>query len=249
LFNQLSQLHSDYVKTLKRSNEKNFSVYRGQQLSIAELKKLQDNIGGLISVMTFLSTTTSSSTAVDFAGDGYGRPYFESIFMEIEINLNVVTTPFANISKLSHLETENEVLFSVGTIFRIDCVERHTSTLWYVKLTLCEEDNKEVKCLIDHFKSGIGQFRTTEHSFAIFGSILCEMGEYEKAKQYYFILLRELEENHPLIVSIYESLACVCAAQADKWCVSTREKYIPLVTTGELITKTFRVIFFARDHR
>ncbi|CAF1588684.1 unnamed protein product, partial [Didymodactylos carnosus] len=34
-----------------------------------------------------------------------------------------------------------------------------------------------------------------------------------------------------------------------KWCVGTCEKYIPRVTPGELVMKTFRVIFFARDHR
>ncbi|UJR19260.1 hypothetical protein I4U23_022389 [Adineta vaga] len=75
-----------------------------------------------------------------FAGGGIGRPLIAPILFEIECSVEVSTKPFAKIQEYTFYKTENEVLFTLGTIFRIDSVEQYSDNLWVVNLTLCEQE-------------------------------------------------------------------------------------------------------------
>ncbi|CAF4310389.1 unnamed protein product, partial [Rotaria sordida] len=69
LHHHLEQLYREHTE--KISNDKKIStVYRGAQMSIEELKALEENQNGLISVNTFFSTSKSSSVASRFGIDG-----------------------------------------------------------------------------------------------------------------------------------------------------------------------------------
>ncbi|CAF4065058.1 unnamed protein product, partial [Didymodactylos carnosus] len=46
------------------------TVYRGQYVTVDELRLLQTNIGGFISFKTFFSTSTSNVRALRRTGDG-----------------------------------------------------------------------------------------------------------------------------------------------------------------------------------
>ncbi len=58
LYQQLNELHTDCIQKRSVYNENVIlTVYRGQSMYAMELKKIQDNIGGFISINTFFSTT------------------------------------------------------------------------------------------------------------------------------------------------------------------------------------------------
>ena len=90
---------------------------------------------------TYLSTTQRKDLALVYAGNGSDRPLFESILFEITLDKNVLTKskPFADIKNLSHFGTEEEeILLSMGIIFKIQSVEQlvDNGIIWQVKLTL-----------------------------------------------------------------------------------------------------------------
>ncbi|CAF1408416.1 unnamed protein product [Didymodactylos carnosus] len=96
------------------------TVYRGQLISRKELTNLKRNVGGYISISTFFSTTLDKEVALIFSGFGFQRPQYESVIFEIEFDAHHYQqiSTFADISKLSHIADEKEILFSVGTIFK-----------------------------------------------------------------------------------------------------------------------------------
>ncbi|CAF1361936.1 unnamed protein product, partial [Didymodactylos carnosus] len=63
--------------------------------------------------------------------------------------------------------------------------------LWCVRLTLCNEDDQNMKEMYEHQKKSVGG-GDEQASLPSLGNILYNMGEYEKAKQYYTHVLDEL---------------------------------------------------------
>jgi hypothetical protein len=57
------------------------------------------------------------------------------------------STPFASINRISQFEHEDEVLFSMHTVFRIDGIEPMTEDkrLFHVELTLTSDNNDDLR--------------------------------------------------------------------------------------------------------
>ncbi|CAF0836938.1 unnamed protein product [Didymodactylos carnosus] len=151
LYNQLYKVQTDFDRssmTLPRAkSDRTLIVYHGQLISSKELSKLKRNIGGYIIINTFLSTTTSSEIALLYAGDGLQRPVYESVLFEIEYELQHRIDrkkPFADISHISQIKDENEVLFTAGTIFHVKSLKRFNDDLWILHLHLYNNENEEI---------------------------------------------------------------------------------------------------------
>ncbi|CAF1666268.1 unnamed protein product, partial [Didymodactylos carnosus] len=96
-------------------------VYRGQLMKRFEVLMLKKSSGGLVSVNSFFSTSEDKHVAEMFSGLGASRPFLESVLFEIMIDTTIKAKPYANI-KTEHIQYENEVLMSIGTVFRIHSV-------------------------------------------------------------------------------------------------------------------------------
>ncbi|CAF1481415.1 unnamed protein product [Didymodactylos carnosus] len=181
LRNQLSELY----QTQYTNNTQIFYVYRGQGMSVKELQKIRDNIGGFLSINTFFSTTVSSSLAADFAGDSFSQLIYErSVVFQMEIDPRICPSrsPFANISKHSSMPSEDEILFSMGTIFRIDLVEElEIGGLWIVTLTMTNEYDKNFDRLCDLYQQNLNE----KPEYIIIGDLYISAGQYEKAELHY----------------------------------------------------------------
>ncbi|CAF4090790.1 unnamed protein product [Rotaria sp. Silwood2] len=201
LHNRLSDLHVKYIDLLDETA--NLTVYRGQGLTISELTKLKGNINGRIAMNSFTSTSLSSATALEFAGNGTGRPLIESVLFEIECPIKLSTKPYANIQKYSYLKTEDEILFTIGTTFRIESVEQYTDDIWLVKLILCEDGINSIKDeLIDQLKSEIDQTADV----LTLARFLYQMNDLDKAEEFYTLLLNELPSRHSDVITIKNDL-------------------------------------------
>ena len=205
LYNQLHKLQAQMIQSASDT----FTVYRGQTLSTDELSTLKANINGLISMNTFLSTTMDKTVALIYAGDGSQRPHFESVLFEICMNTFSIDTskPFANIQNLSYFKDENEVLLSMGTIFRINSVEQlvNDDRIYNVKLTLSEETDEQIKSMTEHLRKEMGE--TT--SLLTLGNFLRNMGKHDKAAAYYEILLEQLPSDHAEIPKVFNGIGKV----------------------------------------
>ncbi|UJR17217.1 hypothetical protein I4U23_004112 [Adineta vaga] len=215
LHNCLTQLHSKHIHSLKTKPETSsvLTVYRGQGLPVEELQNLKDNIDGRIAMNSFLSASLSSDIALGFTGNGTGRPMVESVLFEINCPTKEYSSkPFANIQNYSHLKTENEILFTLGTVFQIDSVEILTDEIWHVKLTLYDEDDDmDRNELIDNLKSDIKD--TSEVS--TLAKLLIEINEIDKAEYFYHLILKDLPLNHCDRIAVQNNIGAIHASKGD----------------------------------
>jgi tetratricopeptide (TPR) repeat protein len=144
LYNQLAQVYNSETVHSQPISE----VYRGQMIRIEELQQLRDSIGGVVSFHTFLSATRDRNVALIFAGNGEGRPFFESVVFCIQIfwefhpyiettfrmtnSSGIDAKPFADIAGYTYHKGEQEILFAMGAtveIFSVTLVD----AVWYVR--------------------------------------------------------------------------------------------------------------------
>ncbi|CAF1596097.1 unnamed protein product, partial [Didymodactylos carnosus] len=79
--------------------------------------------------------------------EGSQHPLYESILFEIDVDLSVKKCKsFAKINKFNFVFGENEVLFTPGTIFKLDSIQKNeiNNNMWIIYLTLISEDKEEI---------------------------------------------------------------------------------------------------------
>ncbi|CAF3822875.1 unnamed protein product [Rotaria sp. Silwood1] len=100
-------------------------VYRCQLMSNDELEKLKQNCGCFISINSFFSTSASRETAISYFRHHDVSKDLATVVFEIDADPSVATrTPFAEISAHGAYPNESEVLFMLGSIFRVNNVSR-----------------------------------------------------------------------------------------------------------------------------
>ncbi|CAF1089465.1 unnamed protein product [Adineta steineri] len=118
------QLDNVYKQTQIYNTSTIEKLYRGQLISKIELEYLKQIQGHIISIKTFFSTTTSLQIALTFANSSVNDNDFIPIVFCIETNPYIQhKRPYANISKFSIYQDEDEILFSMGSLFRIQSIE------------------------------------------------------------------------------------------------------------------------------
>ncbi|CAF2848704.1 unnamed protein product [Rotaria sp. Silwood2] len=117
LYTQLKDLHEEQLEWY----QEHIDVYRRRPMSTAEFKKLQESIGDLVVTKSFLSTTTEKDVAAVYSGIGTSDPNIVPAILHLRINKQrSETKPFVFIRYHSQVRTDDEVLISIGTVFRIE---------------------------------------------------------------------------------------------------------------------------------
>src|SRR5262249_10230271 len=130
LYNQLSTLHSKQLPQL--NSQTSFKVYRGTGLTQKDFDKIKLNVGSLISMNSFLSTSRDITVAVFYINHGVSRILKPTLF-EITIEPSSVFVPFAEIKFLSTIKDEEEVLFSLNAIFKIQSISQDVDGIWIIR--------------------------------------------------------------------------------------------------------------------
>ena len=197
---QLTHLYQSQKKELLSQ-----TVYRGQIMSADELQKLKNNLGGIYSANTFMSTTTKSDVALWFNSDAFDRPYLERVLFQIDFENDIdgkLKIPFANVQHVSFNSDENEVLFGMGSVFRIVDVYALNDNLWIVQLMLVEK-NKADESLREYLLTkNMGE----RSMLLLMSSFLDHMGEYSRAKRFCELLLNEDSLSNEVKMQAYSDL-------------------------------------------
>jgi hypothetical protein len=123
LYVQLDGLYKRTCTYYYRSNKEN--LYRGQLISKSEFEHFKQLQGDIISINTFLSTTASLQIALAFANGSLNNNDLIPIVFCIQTNPYIQhKRPYANISSFSMYKDEEEVLFAMGSLFRVQCIEK-----------------------------------------------------------------------------------------------------------------------------
>ncbi|CAF3214882.1 unnamed protein product [Rotaria sp. Silwood2] len=198
LHNQIEQLYHQYLDNHTSMIGHHIIVYRIQRLSMKELDLLKSNVNELISMNSFLSATLNQEI-VKLVADtddqlNKSSPLQWVIFIINISNISKEMTPFAFLKNSSCLQDEDqeeeEVLFTMGTIFKIQSVEQHEN-MWHIHLQLSKEQNELSQSLVDHTMKQSG----SELDPLLFGWFLYRMSEFDKAERYAQLMLTQLPSN------------------------------------------------------
>ena len=149
LHHQLKQLHQ---KQLSSYQGKSFVVYRGQGLSTSDFEKLRKTKGGLMSFNNFLSTSKTQDVSLGYATAALSKTDTVGFLFQMSIDPSISSVLFASIDEVSYFQTEEEeVLFSMHTIFRIGEIKQidKNNPLYQVELTLTSDDDPQLRILTE----------------------------------------------------------------------------------------------------
>ncbi|CAF1081550.1 unnamed protein product [Adineta steineri] len=206
LHRQIEQLHKEqYIGTTATNT---FTVYRGQGLSPADFEQMMKNKGGLISFNNFLSTSKDREVSYAFAESNSNNSDLFGVLFVMTVDLCQSTTPFASITGISNFQGEDEVLFSMHSIFRIQDIKQigENNRLYKVNLTLTADNDPQLRRLTDYIRQENPP--EEEEGWYRLGSLLRKMGQFDKAEDIYQVLLDQSKDNEDK-ASIYGQLGFI----------------------------------------
>ncbi|CAF3723180.1 unnamed protein product [Adineta steineri] len=187
------QIHELHQQQIDSYHGKPFIVYRGQGLSKANFEKLQKTKGGLMSFNNFLSTSTEQYTPLGLACSASENVDVVGILFIMSVDPNVKATPFASIKELSYFRDEEEILFSMHTVFRVGAIKLMdmNNQLYQVELELTSDDDQQLRLLTDRIREEAGDGTGWER----LGSLLLKIGQFNKAEELYNVLLEQTSDE------------------------------------------------------
>lgn len=193
---QILKLHSQQFLKLNRLDK--FLIYRGQSLSKKDFNQIMKIQGGLISFNNFLSTTKDLSIAFRFAQRSIDNDLSNiGIVFVITIDPSIKSTPFASIDDLSFFNKEEEILFSMHTIFRIDHIiqSNEDPRIWQIDLIQTKDNDQQLNRLTQTIRDDIHGSNQWDR----LANILVKLGKYDKADQLYLVLLQRAKNDREKI--------------------------------------------------
>ncbi|CAF1520772.1 unnamed protein product [Adineta ricciae] len=131
-----------------------FPVYRGQGLMKKDFDKLMATKGGLMSFNNFLSTSENRNISLIFTPGNPKNSDVISVLFVITIDTKQSTTSFASVRHISQFPEEEEVLFSMHSIFRIRDVKPMDGNekVYEVALSLTSDNDEELMVLTEQIR-------------------------------------------------------------------------------------------------
>ena len=187
LHRHIGQLHQ--AQFGNDSSRQHFTVYRGQGMDKKAFNKMQANKDGLLSFNSFLSTSKNLSISHAFAMTALADAQLTGVLFVMHIDPTQSSTSFASVDDVSYFRNEeNEVLFSMHTVFRIGEITSMggDARLAQVHLNLVSDKHNDLYQLIDYVR--METFPNCS-GWDRLGAVLWKMGESAKALQVYEIQL------------------------------------------------------------
>ncbi|CAF1390910.1 unnamed protein product [Didymodactylos carnosus] len=211
----IKDLHEE-LRNLQNSSTthlgRTITVYRGLGIPNKEFESLQQKVGGLLSMSSFLSTSAQEAVAMRFARSSLGRSDTTPVLFEMTVDMEKCRQPFSNIKTVSAFSAEDEILFSMGTVFRITFIKKMKKEgVWNVKLKLNGDEDIELSVLRNHIKRELGE---SNHLNAL-GLLLIRMGENSRAEPYFHMLLDDTSLDQSAHASAHNNIGLVYHQQGD----------------------------------
>jgi tetratricopeptide (TPR) repeat protein len=156
---------------------------------------------------SFLSTSLNPNVAL-FYLDALGiDKTLERVLFEIDADPEKTgAKPFADVSKMSQFNEEDEILMMAGSVFRLNEVFLDDNQIWHIQMTLCSDNEGDLKNVFDRMKNQYGPMNT---KLLLFGNVLIDMSHFDDAEKYLCRLLKQLPPDHKDIPKCYHALGKV----------------------------------------
>lgn len=201
----ISDLYLQVMHQTTRNDDENKVYYRGQLMSLEEIKDLEKLIGHDVIVCSFFSTTDDRDVSKAFGGVGTVNlsEEIQSVLFKIEIQRTVGSfIMYADISSFSRYSDELEILFLPGTKFYVkNVVFDSIESYWTVEFILSHiwpDSLKKIVISPISFDAKLLKFDLVSYDH---GPLV-----YEKLEQYYNILLRDVSLTLSCKIACYSGL-------------------------------------------
>jgi len=164
-------------------------------MSKTNFDQMTKTIGGLLAFNNFLSTSKDSNVSLDFARRALPNSDMVGILFVMTIDPAKSTAPFASIDNVSYYQdAENEVLFSMHTVFRIGEIKPmgEDHRLFEVDLTLTSDNDPDLRLLTDRIRE---ETYPQDKGWQRLGLLLNKMGQSEKAQQVFELMLEQTTDE------------------------------------------------------
>ena len=189
LHKQIADLH------IKQISAEPFTVYRLQGLSQIDFNQMKENRNGLLAFNNFLSTSKNRQVSLKFLHRIRSNNDLIPVLFVISIDPSIKQTPFANVTDFSAVKNEEEILFSMHSVFRIGQINKklhNNDQIWQVELTLTSDSDPELHILTEHMRNTT----TEETRWHRLGSLMIELSKFDKAEEIYELLLRKVKDPY-----------------------------------------------------
>jgi tetratricopeptide (TPR) repeat protein len=165
-------------------------VYRSQLMSSNEVAMLYKSIGNLILISSFLSTSLSRQYALFILGDSHINDGVERVLFEIDADPRIEGAKhFADITEKSYFPSESEILFTLGSIFRIINIRQNIDRIHIIQMTLGSYNDHSTKPLFDYI---INETKN-DTSICALGCTLLKSGHFDEAQRIFLQTLMDTE--------------------------------------------------------
>ena len=181
-----------------------FTTFRGTQILNEQLETLKQSEGKIISMNGFFSTSRNINVSLSFAGKSQPEAAFQAILFEIKTDPSSTTMVFADIERQSQFNSEEEVLFSLNAVFKIESVRFDSElNVWKIKLTATDEGTEKIQEYITSIEQRLDEYPPIIY----FGRLLIkDLGQIDRAEKYFEMLLKALPSNHEHISAVYNQI-------------------------------------------
>jgi len=168
-----------------------FTVYRGQALTFEQFDMIKQNANGYLMFNSFLSTHLDRDISLSST-----KITSNSIAVLFDIEINPLT-PFI------YFENEQEIFFSIRSIFQIKQIIQHDEQISTIQLKLIDiNDDEQFKQLTKHFRKDAPQSRL--------GSLVIQMERFKNFEESFDKLVAESNnQNDENLSSICHQLASI----------------------------------------
>jgi len=208
LHKQIADLHAEQFVGHTSSNS--FVVYRGQGLSQTDFDQIKQNKGGLLAFNNFLSTSKRREIPSRFLRSIITKRDLVPVLFVMNIDPTIKHTPFANIRDISEKKSEEEILFSMHSVFRIGEIEifPDDNRIWKVELIFTSDNDPVLYVLTEKVRKET-RGSTGRHRL---GSLMIQLNKLDQAEKLYELLLRETTDQDKK-AHCFHQLAIVYNAQ------------------------------------
>ena len=174
----IRHLHGQIAWTAKLNGvlEKTLAVYRGQGIRTNEFNRLKKGVGGLLSFNSFLSTSISREVGLYYAEKAKLMSDEVSVLFSMEIDPKLRKCPFTYLGEQSYYrDGEEEVLFTAGTVFRIQSVNQMNAEQWEIRLSLSEDTDG----VLAYYTKKMRDQTKSNHPLVSLVKLMENMGQYK----------------------------------------------------------------------
>lgn len=197
IFHSRFVIREMYQQLMTRQMNSIVRVYRGQRMRNIEADLLGESIGKLVSMKSFFSTSLDRKVAEIFGGIESENTDEETAFVifiidAIPSETNKTLRPFGDITDISYYDTaEKEILFMVGSVFRITNVAQDFNKRWIISMTLCDQEDIDLNKIFSWLKDKQNINGADNNPYYEFATLLLAMDMPNEAQKFCDNLLQK----------------------------------------------------------